>query len=369
MASKRQTRTYFCKPCDERHQAPTNAKCTRGRRDEQDVNNDPTGNNPPAPASPGQRRRQEATGARPKTTTRAAHGPGPTGQKGAAGKRRRIDKRASTKLNTVDSDSDIDNNIDKPTADNNIDNPTAVSLDLIMQKLDALSTESRQARDKLAEDARLERESIKKTLFSLKQGDDRQLLSDDESDGEAGGAVGGEPAQPRRKGSKTRVTADQSSADGGQIHRLRRDARSAQIATETLRRTGVVTDEQQPKKLKSGYDLTINDQVHVLAQWPQLNVYRAHDNTATYGTLTVDEFCAGYMMYVEDSLHGADPDVSQALDYLAYLRDLLDEIPLQGWEGVRAAHGEVLRLVEQCRLQWEDSHTCLAKVCRGIQRF
>ena len=92
-------------------------------------------------------------------------------------------------------------------------------------------------------------------------------------------------------------------------------------------------DEQPTKKLKSGYNMTIDDNVHVLAKSPQLNVFSAHNNTATYDTLTVDEFCSGSMLYVEDSLQGTDPDVKQALDYLGYLHDLIDEIQLQGWEG------------------------------------
>ena len=92
--------------------------------------------------------------------------------------------------------------------------------------------------------------------------------------------------------------------------------------------------------------MTINDQVHVQAQWPQLNVYRATKNLATYETLTVGEFCTGYKRYVIDNLKGHKPNVNVALDYLYYLNELLDEIPLLGWEVVREAHGEILRMVE-----------------------
>ena len=51
---------------------------------------------------------------------------------------------------------------------------------------------------------------------------------------------------------------------------------------------------------------------------------------------------------------GDRPNVEKALDYLGYLHELLDEVPLLGWEVVREAHGEILRLVEQCRLKWDN---------------
>ena len=112
---------------------------------------------------------------------------------------------------------------------------------------------------------------------------------------------------------------------------------------------------QTHKKMKSGYHMTINDQVHVQAQWPQLNIYRAANSIATCGCLSVKEFCTGYLTYIEDSLKGSKPKIDVALEYLSYLHELLDEVPLLGWEVVRDAHGEILRLVEQCRLKWEMS--------------
>ena len=79
--------------------------------------------------------------------------------------------------------------------------------------------------------------------------------------------------------------------------------------------------------------MTINDHATVMAQWPQLNVYRAPNDTATYDSLSVEEFCNGYLMYIQDCLLAPKPDIFSALDYLDYLRDLLDDIPLMGWSG------------------------------------
>ena len=47
-------------------------------------------------------------------------------------------------------------------------------------------------------------------------------------------------------------------------------------------------------------------------------------------------------------------DVPKALDYLIHLHDLLYEVQPVGWDGVKAAHGEVLRNIEQGRLKWDD---------------
>ena len=106
------------------------------------------------------------------------------------------------------------------------------------------------------------------------------------------------------------------------------------------------------KKLKSGFNLTINDNAVTMAQWPQMNVYRAPNDTATYSSLTINEFCNGYLLYVHDCLNVSVPIVAKALDYLDYIRDLLDDIPLTGWSGVRDAHSEILRSIEQGRLVW-----------------
>ena len=120
--------------------------------------------------------------------------------------------------------------------------------------------------------------------------------------------------------------------------------------------------------MKSGYHMTFNDQVHVQAQWPQLNVYRAANSIATYGCLSVKEFCTGYLTYMEDSLKGSKPKIDVALDYLSYLHELLDEVPLLGWEVVRDAHGEILRLVEQCRLKWEDVNARGKAISKALRR-
>ena len=120
--------------------------------------------------------------------------------------------------------------------------------------------------------------------------------------------------------------------------------------------------------MKSGFLLTINDHVHVQAQWPQLNVFRASNNLATYRTLTINEFCSGYLTFVRDNLNCDKPDLHVARDDLNYLGQLMDEIPLFGWENVRTAHGEVLRMVEQARLKWADKAARTEQLTKALRR-
>ena len=114
--------------------------------------------------------------------------------------------------------------------------------------------------------------------------------------------------------------------------------------------------------------MTINDHATVVAQWPQMNVYRAPNDIATYDSLTVNEFCNGFLVQVHDCLNLPKPDVFRALDYLDYLRDLLDDIPLMGWDGVRDAHGEILRSIEQGRLMWTDIPAQSKAIGKALRR-
>ena len=99
-----------------------------------------------------------------------------------------------------------------------------------------------------------------------------------------------------------------------------------------------------------------------------MNVYRSASSTATYSSLTGNEFCNGYLVYVHDCLNVTVPDVARAIDYLDYLKDLLDDIPLTGWDGVRDAHGEVLRSIEQGRLIWTDVPARTKAVGKALRR-
>ena len=101
----------------------------------------------------------------------------------------------------------------------------------------------------------------------------------------------------RTLGERTSGTCE--GAIGSTIRSLREDKSLVTTANEVLRRTGLMEDEQPP--YVHGYTLTINDNVHVLAQWPQFNVYRVPNNAATYGSLTLNEFCMVYTVYIKEA--------------------------------------------------------------------
>ena len=183
------------------------------------------------------------------------------------------------------------------------------SLDLVLKRLDDISLESKRARDEMAE-AKADRDALRKTIREMGSitGSD---LEEESARGKARTSRGTkrcrrstcesrdrEPSRP-----PTKLTQDELVRSSRPLQQLRQDNWSAGIANEALRRTGLTTDEASTRKLKSGYHMTINDQVHVQAQWPQLNVYRATKNLATYETLTVGEFCTGYTRYVIDNLN------------------------------------------------------------------
>ena len=85
------------------------------------------------------------------------------------------------------------------------------------------------------------------------------------------------------------------------ISRLRNDATSARTADSVPQRHGPAPEEPV-KRLTSGFNLTIKDSVTVMTQWPQMNVYRTANKAATYDSLSVNEFCNGYLLHVLNCL-------------------------------------------------------------------
>ena len=104
----KQVRTYFWRPCNARHQAPTNAKCQRN----DDTDNRPTSPEPPTHESPEKQPPWQGTGARPKTRTRTTPQPQAGTSQGTrtSGKRRRVDYQGSLEPTQSNSPNDNDAN-------------------------------------------------------------------------------------------------------------------------------------------------------------------------------------------------------------------------------------------------------------------
>ena len=101
-----------------------------------------------------------------------------------------------------------------------------------------MSADSQDARDKLASEARKERESIKRSL-ALLQAKGAQILSDDdEIIGEASGSRAG--SNPASGG----AMAEKQTGTRVAVRYPRDDKASSKVANEVLTRTGLMVDEQ-----------------------------------------------------------------------------------------------------------------------------
>ena len=287
---KERTRSYFCRPCGIKHTCPTNAKCTRRRPDR---DHDEAESHRDDPDTSVRTRRAKAP-AKPTTSRR----------KSATTKRKRTDvvSESSSGDESLSTSGQCQNDSDN--------NNQLVSMNFILNRIEALSSEGRAERDRMAEQSKKDRAYFRSALAAIQP----DVLSDDDSPsvGMSNGVTGsrgphvGQPVPTGRNS----------------IQQLRSDETSARLAAETLQKYGPTVDETT-KRLKSGYNMTINDHATVIAQWPQLNVYRAPNDTATYDSLSVEEFCNGYLMYIQDCLLAPKPDIFSALDYLDYLKRLI----------------------------------------------
>ena len=336
--TRERTHHYFCRPCGFKHQCPTNAKCPRQQQ--------------AGPSSKADTREPEGDASR-RDETDSDGSPirlekNPDVRRKSTGKRKRF---VST------SDSDNSANIDNIPGPSQSDDDN-VSMKMLLNRLEAISHEGKQERQRLARESEADRAYFRSALQALKNGG----LSDEEADD-----------QPRQGKSSDRRTKQVSHAGetlptGPQaLAMMRSDAVTARTANAILHKQGVV-QEDSTKRLKSGFNLTINDSATVVAQWPQMNVYRAPNDTATYDSLSINEFSNGFLLFVLDCLNLPVPDVTKAIDYLDYLRDLFDDIPLVGWSGVKDAHGEVLRSIEQGRLIWSDIPARTKAIGKALRR-
>ena len=323
---QKQRRVYFCRPCGKKHPSPTNAKCPqkgqpKGKPSKQD---------------------KDSSGETAKTAVSEHHGPARTlrGSRPPANKRRR--EIAETSV--------VDEEPDEPEAPEQ----QTGSMSLILSKLENIAAEGREARRQLAAEGCAERQELRATLAALQSQSSEEIVSDEDIALPTHNTEGakGVPASGPSHGASN-MTPSQLVRASNPLQSLRADKPSAVKANEILTRGGACADEVT-RKIKSGFLLTVNDSVNVQAQWPHLNVHRSTSKPAMYDSLTINEFCSGYMVFVNECLEGDEPNVPKALDYISYLRDLLDEIPLMEWPAVRDAHGEILRQIEQNRLNWDD---------------
>ena len=173
-----------------------------------------------------------------------------------------------------------------------------------MRKLEDISSEGRQARERLEAENKADHEHFKAVLSMLQSSlscPREDVISDEVDDStkrtvDTSGARQAIPADSRVKGQDILNVPNPMQA-------LRTDQASAAAANNILFQNRPVETDQQNKKGKSGYTLTINDTVYVQAQWPQMNVFRSSSDIATYSSLSINEFVSGFLVYIRDCLN------------------------------------------------------------------
>ena len=294
---QKKTWSYFCRPCGHKHACPTNAKCTRKRPDKS--RHDMDGSTGQAESSTS--KRQKPRGSRPVAE-------GPTCNVPESPVYRSIKRNHQASSETVASDDESPSKSGQSESSlKNINNDNQF-MNNILDRLEAISNEGKAERERVAEQSKADRDYFKSAISALQA----NVLSDDE---EAEVTTGGVAA---------RALPSSGSSGRGQLpmgrdalHKLRSNGPAAKAASDVLQRH-CFQMEEPTKRLKSGYNLTINGSATVVAQWPQMNVFRAPNDTATYDTLTINEFCNGYLLYVRDCLNAPQPDILTALDYIDY---------------------------------------------------
>ena len=168
MAAK-QTRIYFCRSCDERHPAPTNAKCQR--------NKEPIEGDPPGERNDGKRAPATNHRAKPAHSTRANKRLRQGSSSPEAEATDRLPVSPKKKRRNF-----------QATLEPEEHSGTEASLDLILQRLDSISSESREAREKMASDAKADREDIRKSISAIRILAESHSSVGDSSDGDAQGS-------------------------------------------------------------------------------------------------------------------------------------------------------------------------------------
>ena len=296
----RHKRVMFCHKCEARHSAPTGAKCVRQPED------DP----PSSVVSEDMHTDEEAPGS-PK----------------AGNTSNTVNKNAPSKLTDTQ---------------------------LILQKMAEFKADITQQR--LADKAEMKAE-----IQTLTAKIEAPILSSEDEEPEQPKAQGKTAmrlptsafAKPARQAPSlfgTWVTADTLRNAVDPIARLREDGATAAQAQAILGASGVSLNDFEGINVNSGFYRTMHDTKLFDVPWLNDSVYRNSGKKATFDSMSIPEFVAGYCKIVIASL----PDVKVTADHVGYLADVMSDIEGGQWELVRNSHRQVLHQIEQGQLVWED---------------
>ena len=132
-------------------------------------------------------------------------------------------------------------------------NTQSMSMNILLQKLNEMSEDSRRAREQMASEAKADREELRRSIQAIQA-----------PAASASSAVQQEVSQ-RQTPEAAAANVEHGSTGGHSTstRQVRRDTWSTSMANDALARNGCVAEEQYSKKLRSGYNMTINDQVQI----------------------------------------------------------------------------------------------------------
>ena len=91
----------------------------------------------------------------------------------------------------------------------------------------------------------------------------------------------------------------------------------------------------------------------IIGHLPCDTVYRSDGKRANYDSMSLQEFTQGYLHIIASSLP-INKATRAAFDHIAYLCDLLTDSMHTDWDLVLNSHRQVLHMIEQGQLTWEN---------------
>ena len=159
------------------------------------------------------------------------------------------------------------------------------------------------------------------------------------------------------------ITPAQLQQELDPVKTLRRNDSSAQVADHILEVVGILKNEAQGNKSK-----TKHSSRKKVAKWPSDYVFRINDDEPSYDSLSTNEFMAGYLCIIEESLPNT-PDNAAAIKHIQYARHLMEDCPGLGWSTVRMAHKQVMLAMDYARLKWADTEAVYKTKADAIRRL
>ena len=307
-------RLYFCHPCGAKHNPPTGMKCTRRKIVSSDGGEDPS---------------PESTPIREKRATRAGRKvPKAVDSQGSDSETEKSTAKAGrAKSHTVSEDKQETENM----------------FEMIMGQMQSMAMEQKKARE-------ADRAEMRAALKDMNSKLEKSVISEDEGEKEA--SVGEEEtemafaAPVKRKGAGKTTTTDP-------VSRLRADKASSAQAQLLLSTKGARLLQDEEVEVRSGYYRTLADNQKFEVPWPCDTVYRSNGKRANYDSMHLQEFTQGYLHIIASSLP-INKSTRAAFDHIAYLCDILTDSMHTDWDLVLNSHRQVLHMIEQGQLTWEN---------------